>query len=184
MEHKSFVKITVNGKGTPTFLKDSLSNPNMNILMDRVLDKLFKRGWKVVCTYNHSSYFANAEEVKAWGNSNLSYDLTDNLDNFITYSEDSHFDIVNNGRRHIDDYHFDHSTIIGRHLSLVQVGRHNGTDADVSVRIRVMDRWFKSELHDHDFYCEKYCSKCIADEKISLGMGDKAIENRLNKLGI
>ena len=184
MEHKSFTRITVTGKGTPKFLKDNLSNPNMNILMDRVLDKLAQRGWQVVQTFSHSSYCANTDEIRARGNSSLAYTLTDNLDNFITYSKDSHFDIFNNGRRQVNDYHFDESTIIGRYLSVGQVSRQNGTDADTSVRIRVIERWFDSALYPHDFYCEEYKSKYIADEKISFSMGDKAIENRLNRLGL
>ena len=181
---KQYTNITVTGKGTPKFLKDNLSNPNMNVLMDRVLDKLAQRGWQVVQTFSHSSYYANGDEVRERGNSYLAYALTDNLDNFITYSEDSHFDHMNRGQRQIDDFHFDRSIIIGRSIELRQVHRCNGTEQDTSVRIIVSETEFVSHEYDHDYHCEQYNTHEIANEKISFGMGDKAIENRLNRLGL
>lgn len=181
---KQYTNITVTGKGTPNFLKDTLSNPNMNILMDRILDKLAQRGWQVVKTFGHSSYCANGDEIRARGNSHLSYELTDDLDRFITYSEDSHFDHMNQGRRQVDDFHFDHSIVVGRSIELRQVYRCNGTEQDTSIRIVVNNTEFSSHDYDHDYHCEQYNTTKIADEKISFGMGDKAIENRLNRLAI
>lgn len=163
------------------YLEDVLANENIQALMPRVIKALEEKGFVVSNTYNHSSNFANAEEVREKGNGCCEYYMIDPRETKeLAWESDSYFREMGDKKPH--SFHFDNYGFDGLVLSLNQVYRSNGSDKDCSVRVAVHREYFENG-QEKDFYFEDHRgTKWLANVKIDYRASDRVLSNRINKL--